>query len=698
MVDNNNLVDYSLQNLQPVDFTVQQDAIPTSGTTGGNLPTVGPLPTSNDPLDFVANLVNAVIQLPNAIEGIVSWATELHPISVIQTLGKYASHAKVAIDATDWIIDTVEQPVGGATAPLTWETTPKKLWAWLSKFGGGFLYRAMLEAGLGVDVDKFPDEAKGGVHTVDTLVSFAMVLQFGVALLEHIGKPLLANRWPDALAETIAKIPEEMGLSWAMGIQIDEGFKTAVGRSVEEAINRQKRGNRIDWPILRTMLRQNLFNDLTYNSSKGKIERGGGGTDESGLAVLRELLINQGFPDEYIDLIVHLADAQLTLGDIQQMYLSGIMDDQEVQDYIKRIGYDDTDRKRLYTHYIDKADTQAAAVYRSTMRSLFRDNIIDEKTYRDALAETNFPKLEIEYDVRAITEEHRLGHLTATTTLIKTRYLHNEETPDTAKNKLIQNGYQPDVAAQLVASWTLPPVPKARGLTVSQVLSYEVAGILTPNDAYARLLSLGVNPNDAEFLKDNPTSHTGTSLHKRTPALVISAYVAGAIDDSDLKAAFTSTGVAPDDLDWWIAKARWQFAHRTVKGTGETPLNKTEIIDLFKLGIWTEDTAHSALMSLNYSTTNASLLLEIANKGPITAPPPPVFQDVSEAVAYLQSEGFTFTAPDQKTIAAEAMVESAGLTPVPPTGYNLFQPAYPGAGTTVAGPPAPLEPPPPPAV
>lgn len=556
-------------------------------------------------------------------------------------------------------------------------------WQWLSDHSVGALYKDMLHLGLGVDTDLFDDQARKGVETVDTMLGFAALMPLVGAALGLAGKIPMAGRFADVAGELLGKLAEEMGLSWAMGLQIDEAFKVAVGMSIEEGINRQKRGNRIGWQQLRLLLTQHKLAGLTIDS-KGKlsgsvtIDKSAPGTD-----VMRGLLMNQGFPDEQIDLLLAMVDAQLPIGDLQQLYLRGEMTADEVETYISQLGFNDTDKKRLRTMYIDAAETEASTTLRTTARSLYTNQLITEDQYRTILTGAHFPQKEVDDDVAAVNLVQTAGRLQETAATIKARFQRNLISPQEAQQELSRLNYPANYINDLIALWQAQEHPKPHGLTQGQVLSYLASGVLKPQDAYQRLLELGVVAGDAQFLVQNPRTGTGARRYRLTPALIQQAYIAGAITQDQIEGLLTQAGVPQETLNDYYQHILYAYAHALHTNVPQRMLDKAEILSGWQYGIIHQTDAINDLVALGYSEGDALILMEIKNKGQFLPPSgyqPPTF---AEASAYLLSQGYQLVPPpDPQLIEAEMVVEQAGYsfiaptTPLPP----INQPPLPSGG------------------
>lgn len=561
------------------------------------------------------------------------------------------------------------------------------VWGFVSNFSPtAALFSGMINEGLGVNSLEFDTDGAAGVQTANNMLLFAFLLPLIGGAVEVIGKPILAGRWPEALNTAIERLPEEFGLSWALGTVLDRAFEAALGDTIERNIRAQKMSYEPEWPIIRQMLRQHIETPIPMS----------------------QVWANAGFNPKWAAALNALETQPLPVGDIQGAYQQGLLnasdtnlttlgtvvdstgqsslDPSTVDYWLVKLGFDGEASQLIKELYITKAETAAGAELRAVYRQLFRDGKISEQDYRTELASVDFPQRLIDDDVKAIQKEQDVGWKSASLTAIKSAYLHNPGSQSTAINKLMQEGYSQTDASDLVASWTAPPIPRHRGLTEAQILKYYVAGIALNPPALVQLQALGLDAGTAQFLLDHPLSALGSHVVRLTPSLVIQAYLSGAIQQNDLKAELTKAGATSDTLDYLYQTALYRYAHHHEPGSGTNTLTDADIRDLFKLGVYDEGTAVNALMGNGWSHDNAILLLEITNKGQPLTPPAPLFPSVQAAAAYLEAMGVTVGAgTDPSFEAAVSMVEQAGyVVTFPP---NFHPP-------TSGGVPTPLPPPP----
>jgi hypothetical protein len=508
------------------------------------------------------------------------------------------------------------------------------------------LFKTFLEDGLGVQTGEFNAAQLSGLQTVDDMLGFALGVNVVCAAVDGVLKVLLGNRAPEGLTELIGEIPTSMGLTWALGMQLDRSFETAVGSSIDEAILYQKRPTRFEWRVVKQLFKQHVITDS---------------------AEAKKLIEQLGYRTDDVAKLMKLDEFAIPLAEMARMLEYGIVGRADIEKALKGQGYTDDEADKLTQLYVDHMETQTGTMYRSTARQLFRSGLITEGSYKGILEQTNTPHLEIADDIAAIQLEHSTGRISTTVGALKTQYQHGAMTGAEVSPKLAQLGYSPSAITELLKSWDEGPLP--HGMTTAKILSYWYSKVITDRTtAFNHLIQNHLRPTDANFLLDHPSA-SGGKVHKLTPALATQAYLDGAIDQAQLQKALENLQLSGETLQYQMAVAQFKKSRLKRPAGATISLNAGEIREAFKFGLLDQVGAQQELEHLGYSADDATLLLDITNKGLINPPQPSAFPSLDLAIAFLESLGFTlFGPPDPRVGAAEAMVAAAG--------YSFESPPY----------------------
>lgn len=537
------------------------------------------------------------------------------------------------------VITELLKSAGKATKGL--EKLPTLAWRDISTYGTGTLFKSFLEAALGLNYGEMSTEARGSIDTIDTMLTFATVFPLSITAVDAVLSFFLGQRAPRLAESVLGRLSEELGLTWAMGMTIDRAFETAIGNRLEESILYQKRPVVPEWQIIRAMLKQHLVDEHT----------------------LRDRAAHMGFSNDWVERIVGLSDAQIPVGDLQQLYLHDMLDADKLDPYLEALGFSAPDRKLLSTLYIDKAETTAGSYLRNVARAAFEKDLIAVGDYEQIQVDTNMPSREIADDLRAIAMEKTLGRLLTPVSALKTQYQHGDLHDDTVTPLLRQLGYTDDAIGQLLAAWREPKLPHP--MSAAKVLTYWYSGVLTDRaDAEGRLLATGLRPQDADFLLDHPPAG-GARKHALTTALVTQAYLDGVLTQDQLDGAYARAGATGDVASYLKGVAMFRHSRQKRPAEATIPLTAGQVLDAFKVGVYDPQLSISELEKLGYSPEDALTLLEIKNKGenPLLKGGAPAFPNLEAAIAYLEAHGFAVhPPPDPQLTAAEQMVLQAGWT------------------------------------
>ena len=586
----------------------------------GNLPDFNPL-SLLDQVPGVKQLEDAAKALGDIADAVTKAAGSLVLEPGLKTLEELANHPYKAPEI-----------LGGMIGPS---------WKWFSQFGTGSLFKEYLELGLGLNYGEISNEAKSAVQTIDTMLAFSTAFPLIVKAADAILNFFLGQRAPKLAESALGSIAEEMGLTWAMGMTIDRAFETAVGNKLEEAILYQKRPIDPEIQVLRLMQRQFLIDKATFED-RAK---------------------HMGYSDDWVSKFGELADALIPVGDLQQLWFYDIIKDDDVCKGLESLGFSGTAKDHLKTLYLDKAQTQGGLQLRGIARDLAIKGLFTEGQYKNVLESTNMSPKEMTSDLAALNLELTYGRTTTPLSAIKLRYQHGELIDDTARPELRQLGYSEDAISDLLDSWKLGKLPHP--MSAAKVLTYWYSGVITDyHDAYARLVATGLRDKDAGFLLDHPPAG-GAKKYKLTPALIEQAAIDGIIDLSAMPDALKNLGVPDDTADYMVKVATYRKS-RVKRPAGDyVPLNKSEIVDAWHVGVYTPQYAIDELAKLGYNPDDALTLLEIKAKGqnPLQKGSPALFPDLQSAIDFMVAHGYqVFPPPDPMLPAAESMLASHGYS------------------------------------
>lgn len=427
------------------------------------------------------------------------------------------------------------------------------------------------------------------VRMVQRMMGFAFVLPWGVAQLKQLLQAGMGDNAPKAVIEALEKLPEDIGINWALGTVMANIFELSTGRPLAEAINEQARPFRFEWPQIRALLRQGHM------------------TREQAEERFRKI----GMRDLDMPLALQLDRTFLSLGDLQNAFLYGLLDESAIRAYLTHLGLDDADTDTLIGLYLNHAQTTGGAELRRVAQQGFLEDHLSEAQYRSILAEAQVPTASIDLEVEAAILLKGWGRLQLTITEIKSLHQSGQLDDAQARSRLLEHGYSEDDAQAIITSWKAAPRSGRLGLSEQRILSYELSGILTRNQAYARLLSNGMPADDAAFLADNPSQFGGVFRFPLSPPAILGALKSGDIDEASARTLLAQVGMQPQEIDLRVKVAEHGGRRSRKPVAGPRTLSEAQVLEALKLGLAEPSWALTELSTLGYSDADAAVLVAI---------------------------------------------------------------------------------------
>lgn len=466
---------------------------------------------------------------------------------------------------------------------------------------GAPLFATLVSAVAGVELsDKAPAQEAEAVRMVQRMLGFATALPFVTTKIKSALEAILGEHAPEALLKSIEEIPNEIGINFFIGTVLERIFETAVSRPFEEAIAEQKRPARLEWPQLRALARQHAISD----------------------SELRDRLAKAGFRDSDIELISTIDRQLLTLSDIQQAYLYGVLDDNAVSAKLGELGFNPEDSATIRNIYLTRADTAGGNQLRAVAQQAYLNGTIAESQYREYLREANVPPLSIDLEVQAIQLAKQTGRRLLSVADIKRQHSDGILDDAQARSRLVRYGYNDDDASSIVQDWNVTKTTARSGFSESRILSYLVSGVLTPTQAYDRLVRDGIRPEDASFLIAHPETVPRVRAHPLEPGTIIAAYKDGLLTQPEAESGLRAANVDQAQADLLVRKANYELNRGPKTRQGPKRLSEAQIIEAMKYGLATAGWAARELESEGYSQQDAELIVAIEETRENQAVPP----------------------------------------------------------------------------
>lgn len=425
------------------------------------------------------------------------------------------------------------------------------------------------------------------VQMVQRMLGFAFLLPWGTAQLAQALEAAMGQNAPKAVLEAIKKLPEDLGINWALGTTMANIMDTATGTPIREAISRQQRPFRLEWPQLRALFK----------------------THQLTQAELHERLIDAGVRDVDLPLIESLGQQLLSVGDLQTLFEYDELDEAGFLAYADQLGFSAEDATRLRDLYLRRAETAGGDQLRGVAQRGFLEGHFDVGVYRQLLAEANVPPKSIELEVQAAQYVKAWGRTLLSASELKRMHDEGIVNDDAAIMKLLADGYAEEDAHALVSDWKLQRAAKHPGLNEARILSYLAAGVISGPVALDKLIALGINSDDARFLVEHPTATRAHAAHGLTPGTVIGAMKDGVITQDEALQQLLDAGESPAAATERVQVALAQMNRGPKPRQQAKQLSEGQVIELLHLGIVESTWAARELVTLGYSDGDAQLLV-----------------------------------------------------------------------------------------
>ena len=181
---------------------------------------------------------------------------------------------------------------------------------------------------------------------------------------------------------------------------------------------------------------------------------------------------------------------------------------------------------------------------------------------------------------------------------------------------LRQWGYTADDAAALVGSAVTSKTLAIKQATERQIIDLFEARAITKDEAIAQLANIGYDSQEAAFILEATDASATLKEQNRAVNAIRASFLADRIDTHAAGVELDALGLTAQHRDKLISE--WQIERASVvKG-----LTEGQMVQAYGYGIWSREYATNKLVALGYSQADATVLLDIKDKGPGPNVPP----------------------------------------------------------------------------
>lgn len=185
-------------------------------------------------------------------------------------------------------------------------------------------------------------------------------------------------------------------------------------------------------------------------------------------------------------------------------------------------------------------------------------------------------------------------------------------TPAQMSARLQEVGYGTDDANLLAEAARLRALPGPRELSQSAITGAYLAGVIDRPKANTLLLGIGFNQDQVAILLDTfETQHAdefGLPAPARTrtlsPSALLDLYMSSLLSDEQYAARLVDLGLSPEDAGLELARAQ------QLKAPGQRVLTQSAIERAYLAGVYDRQTAFERLVGLDFTEADANTILD----------------------------------------------------------------------------------------
>lgn len=322
-----------------------------------------------------------------------------------------------------------------------------------------------------------------------------------------------------------------------------------------------------------------------------------------------------GYTDEQIALNTYLAALEFStsylddsLAAIQAAFGKDVLSPDEFISQVTALGMD-PDVANLYLQREQlKRAKRAEALTPAQVTSAWSRRILTESAAAERLRNIGYSDADVALllDLADKTATATVAKLT-TSEVLRAYAAGLLSKPDAAA-RLAADHYAPADVQILLTLAVLQPDTPVRGLSASELVKAQAGKVITDKQFQDRMAQLGYSPADAWILVTLAAKPaTADQVKVLSPSQLTQAYQLQYITQAQFQARLASQGYQPADIALLDALSLKAPTSATV-----ATLSAGQVVKAYTLGLIDQAAAETRLQSLNYTSADISLLLQLA--------------------------------------------------------------------------------------
>jgi hypothetical protein len=303
--------------------------------------------------------------------------------------------------------------------------------------------------------------------------------------------------------------------------------------------------------------------------------------------------------DEWIDVALKLEHEPMSTADAVNAVVQGYFTDAEAQQIAEWNGLEPGQVDTLIK-------TAGEPLSRTEMESLYNRGEVTQADVEQALRES---RLKDKYVPDAVKLHVRLPEGRQVVSMIT----HSAISKEAGTRILLELGYQPDIAAALIAEGTNTKLGAHKEFTLAQLGTLFKDGIFTEPETVTHLGTLGYDAAESAVIIKLWTLEAGAAITKQAIGAIRGRYVAHDLTEQQVTGDLESLGIPSTARDQYLRVWNIERAARLAE------LTEAQIVKAHKDGLISGQDAYDRLTGKGYSPGDARILLGVDPGGPIPA-------------------------------------------------------------------------------
>jgi len=326
----------------------------------------------------------------------------------------------------------------------------------------------------------------------------------------------------------------------------------------------------------------------------------------------KQQLRDAGWRDEDLDTWIQFAYRTLPENDVWQLFHTKEIDENEAIRRLRIIGYSPDDIPLLFKLNPPEEVKEVKEFSLSNGKKAYREGLISESEFRSILTALDYSEKEIDIIVQLEDLAREQTSKALSSTQIKAAWNENVITDPEALHWLEVSGFGQTERQLLLDTWKAEAIPVYRKLNLGTITGAYVEGILNRTQAQERLISIGLNPDDAKLELDltekrNPAAFGGAiPVNRRylSTGQLAELVAVGLITSDKMQSNLKEQGYTDED-----AKLLTEAAVKAL-APAERQISQLTIERSYIARVVDREKANELLLSINLSPENAALVLD----------------------------------------------------------------------------------------